>query len=37
MKYYTDDGEILGSINIVSDNNVEHASLKNQIKMIFAD
>lgn len=37
IKYYTNDGEILGSINIVSDNDVNHASLKNQIKMIFSD
>lgn len=37
IKYYTDDGEILGSINIVSDNDVIKTSFKNKIKMIFAD
>ncbi|MEG2787854.1 MAG: D-alanyl-D-alanine carboxypeptidase family protein [Romboutsia sp.] len=37
IKYYTDDGEILGSINIISENNVDHASLKTKIKMIFGD
>lgn len=37
IKYYTDDGEILGSVNIVSENDVENASLKTKIKMIFSD
>nr|WP_042273556.1 D-alanyl-D-alanine carboxypeptidase family protein [[Clostridium] dakarense] len=37
IKYYTDDGEILGSVNIVSENDVDHASFKTKIKMIFAD
>lgn len=37
IKYYTDTGEILGSIDIVSDNNVDNASLKTKIKMIFND
>ncbi len=37
MKYYTDDGEVLGSINIISANDVNKASLKTKIKMIFAE
>lgn len=37
IKYYTDSGEILGSVNIVSANNVNKVSLKTRIKMIFAD
>lgn len=35
LKYYTDDGEILGSIDIVSVKNVDNASLINKIKMLF--
>lgn len=37
IKYYTDTGEILGSINIVSDNDINNASLKTRIKMILAN
>ncbi|MGL6106766.1 D-alanyl-D-alanine carboxypeptidase family protein [Romboutsia sp.] len=37
IKYYTEDGEILGSVDIVSDNDVDTASLKTKIKMIFTD
>lgn len=35
IKYYTDNGEILGSVNIVSENNVDRASFKSKVKMIF--
>lgn len=37
IKYYTDNGEILGSIDIVSENDVDKASLMTKIKMIFND
>ena len=37
IKYYTDNGEILGSVNIVSANDVDRASFRNKIKMIFTD
>lgn len=37
VKYYTDSGEILGNVNIVSENNVDKASLKTKIKMIFSN
>ncbi|MGL5329525.1 MAG: D-alanyl-D-alanine carboxypeptidase family protein [Peptostreptococcaceae bacterium] len=37
IKYYTDSGEILGSVNIVSANDVDSASFKTKIKMIFKD
>lgn len=37
IKYYTDSGEILGSVDIISDNDVDNASLKNRLKMIFSD
>lgn len=37
IKYYTNSGEILGSVDIVSDTDVNNASLKTKIKMIFAD
>lgn len=37
IKYYTNTGEILGSVNIVSANDVNSASFKTKIKMIFAD
>lgn len=36
IKYYTDDGEILGSIDIISANDVDNTSLITKIKMIFA-
>ncbi len=35
IKYYTDNGEILGSINIVSANDVNNASIINKIKILF--
>ena len=35
IKYYTDSGEILGSINIVSANDVDHASIINKVKILF--
>ena len=37
IKYYTDDGEILGSIDIISTKDVNNASLKTKIKMILSD
>lgn len=37
IKYYTDNGEVLGSVDIISDNDVDNAPLKTKIKMIFAD
>lgn len=35
IKYYTDSGEILGSVNIISENNVDKASIINRIKMLL--
>ncbi len=37
IKYYTDNGEILGSIDIISTKDVKNASLKTKIKMILSD
>ncbi len=37
IKYYTDNGEILGSIDIISTKDVDKASLKTKIKMILSD
>ncbi|MGL5317067.1 MAG: D-alanyl-D-alanine carboxypeptidase family protein [Peptostreptococcaceae bacterium] len=37
IKYYTDSGEILGSVDIISENDVDKASLMTKIKMIFSD
>lgn len=37
IKYYTDNGEILGSIDIISTKDVDNASLKTKIKMILSD
>ncbi len=37
IKYYTNNGEILGSVNVVSANDVDNASFKTKIKMIFTD
>lgn len=37
IKYYTNNGEILGNVNIVSANDVDSASFKTKIKMIFTD
>ena len=37
IKYYNDDGEILGSNNIVSRNDLCDISLKTRIKMLFID
>lgn len=36
IKYYTDKGEILGSIDIVSTKDVDNASLPTKIKMLFS-
>lgn len=36
IKYYTDNGEILGSIDIVSAKNVDDASLITKVKMLFS-
>ncbi|WP_250673851.1 D-alanyl-D-alanine carboxypeptidase family protein [Paraclostridium ghonii] len=36
IKYYTDKGEILGSIDILSVNDVDNASLITKIKMLFS-
>lgn len=37
IKYYTDSGEILGSVDIVSEKDVDKASFMTKIKMIFSD
>lgn len=37
IKYYTDSGEILGSIDIVSSKDVDNASLITKIKMLFSN
>ncbi|WP_373598088.1 D-alanyl-D-alanine carboxypeptidase family protein [Paraclostridium bifermentans] len=37
IKYYTDNGEILGSIDIISTKDVKNTSLKTKIKMILSD
>ncbi len=37
IKYYTETGEVLGSVNIVSDNDVDDLSFITKIKMIFND
>ncbi|GAA0709551.1 D-alanyl-D-alanine carboxypeptidase family protein [Paraclostridium ghonii] len=37
IKYYTDKGEILGSIDILSVNDVDNASLITKIKMLFSE
>ena len=37
IKYYTNTGEILGSIDIVSEKDVDKASFITKIKMIFND
>lgn len=37
IKYYTDNGEILGSINIVSANDVNNVSIINKIKMLLSE
>lgn len=37
IKYYNETGEILGSVDVVSCNDVNNASLKTKIKMIFND
>lgn len=36
IKYYTDSGEVLGSVDIISANNVDNTSLLTKIKMLFA-
>lgn len=36
IKYYTDNGEVLGSIDIISANDVDNTSLLTKIKMLFA-
>lgn len=37
IKYYNDDGEILGSNKIISRENLNNISLKTRIKILFAD
>jgi len=37
IKYYTDNGEILGSIDVISANDVDNASLITKIKMLFSE
>lgn len=37
IKYYNNTGEVLGSVDIVSDNDINNASLITRLKMIFAD
>lgn len=37
IKYYTDNGEVLGSVDIISSKDVDNASLITKIKMLFAN
>lgn len=37
IKYFTETGEVLGSIDIISDNDVDNISFITKIKMIFTD
>ena len=37
IKYYTETGQVIGSVDIISDNNIYNISLVNKIKMIFTD
>ena len=37
IKYYTETGQVIGSVDIISDNNMDNISLVNKIKMIFTD
>ena len=37
IKYYTETGQVIGSVDIISDNNIDNISLVNKIKMIFTD
>ena len=37
IKYYTNSGDLLGSVDIVSSNNVDNISLKTKLKMKFAN
>ena len=35
IKYYADNGEVLGSVDIISTNDVDSASLITKVKMLF--
>ena len=37
IKYFTETGQVLGSVDIVSDKDINNASLITKIKMIFID
>lgn len=37
IKYYTETGQVIGSVDIISDNDIDNISLVNKIKMIFTD
>ena len=37
IKYYTETGQVLGSVDIVSANDINNISLITKIKMIFTD
>ena len=37
IKYYTETEQVIGSVDIISDNNIDNISLVNKIKMIFTD
>lgn len=37
IKYFTESGEVIGSVDIISENNIEDISLITKIKMIFID
>ncbi|MFR1385174.1 MAG: D-alanyl-D-alanine carboxypeptidase, partial [Clostridioides difficile] len=37
IKYYTNSGDLLGSVDIVSNNSIDNVSLKTKLKMKFAN
>lgn len=37
IKYFTETGQVIGSVDVISDNDINNLSLVTKIKMIFAD
>ncbi len=37
IKYYTSSGDLLGSVDIVSNNSIDNVPLKTKLKMKFAN
>ena len=37
IKYFTETGQVIGSVDVISANDIDNASLVTKIKMIFAD